>query len=89
MFGNWLNGVDKQSKALIRVGVSALCWSIWRCRNDFIFNNTKKNYYFAVTNLLVKRSKNCFNCWFKASLMVFFSRISFKIAGSISFSKLS
>jgi hypothetical protein len=45
MFGNWLNGVDKQSKVLIRIGVSALCWSIWRCRNDIIFNN-KKNFNF-------------------------------------------
>jgi exonuclease III len=42
MFGNWLNGVDKQSKDLIRIGVSALCWSIWRCRNDIIFNNKTK-----------------------------------------------
>ena len=42
MFGNWLNGVDKSSKARIRIGVSALCWSIWRCRNDVIFNKSKK-----------------------------------------------
>ena len=41
MFGNWLNGVDKKSKARIRIGVSALCWSIWRCRNDIIFNKNK------------------------------------------------
>jgi hypothetical protein len=30
MFGNWLNGVDRQSKAMIHIGVSALCWAIWR-----------------------------------------------------------
>jgi hypothetical protein len=28
MFGNWLNGADKTDKARIRIGVSALCWSI-------------------------------------------------------------
>jgi hypothetical protein len=39
MFGNWLNGVDKHDKARIRIGVSALCWSIWTCRNNIIFNN--------------------------------------------------
>jgi hypothetical protein len=42
MFGNWLNGVDKTSKNRIRIGVSALCWSIWRCRNDIVFNKSKK-----------------------------------------------
>lgn len=45
MFGNWLDGVDRKSKARIRIGVSALCWSIWRCRNDIIFNN-KPNFNF-------------------------------------------
>jgi hypothetical protein len=38
MFDNWLNGVDKNDKARIRIGVSALCWSIWNCRNDIVFN---------------------------------------------------
>jgi hypothetical protein len=28
MFGDWVNEVDKRDKARIRVGVSALCWSI-------------------------------------------------------------
>jgi hypothetical protein len=28
MFGNWLKGVDKHVKAMIRIGVSVLCWSI-------------------------------------------------------------
>ena len=38
MFGNWLNGVNKQDKARLRIGVSALCWSIWTCRNNIVFN---------------------------------------------------
>jgi hypothetical protein len=29
MFGNWLNGVPKKDKEHIRIGVSAICWSIW------------------------------------------------------------
>jgi hypothetical protein len=45
LFGNWLGGVDKETKAIIRIGVSALCWAIWRCRNDIIFNQ-KKNFNF-------------------------------------------
>ena len=38
MFGNWLNGVQKEDKARIRIGVAAICWSIWTSRNDLIFN---------------------------------------------------
>jgi len=25
------------------VGVAAVCWAIWRCRNDLIFNKIKVN----------------------------------------------
>ena len=52
MFGNWLNGVDKSSKARIRIGVSALCWSIWRCRNDVIFNRSKKSNFLQVIHMV-------------------------------------
>jgi hypothetical protein len=38
LFGNWLNGVDK---GRIRIGVSALCWSIWNCRNTIVFDKQK------------------------------------------------
>ena len=38
MFENWLNGVEKKLKAQIRVGTCALLWSIWKCRNDIVFN---------------------------------------------------
>jgi hypothetical protein len=29
MFGNWLNGVPKKDKNKIRIGISAICWTIW------------------------------------------------------------
>jgi hypothetical protein len=38
MFGNWLNGIYKDTKAQIRVGTCAIVWSLWNCRNDIIFN---------------------------------------------------
>jgi hypothetical protein len=41
MFGNWLNGVPKLDKIKNRIGISVVCWSIWRTRNDIIFNNHK------------------------------------------------
>jgi hypothetical protein len=38
MFGNWLNGIDRDTKARIRVGTCAIVWSLWNCRNDITFN---------------------------------------------------
>jgi hypothetical protein len=38
MFGNWLNGIDKKTKERICVGVCALVWTIWNCRNEVVFN---------------------------------------------------
>jgi hypothetical protein len=48
MFGNWLNGVPKNDKNKIRIGVSAICWSIWRTRDNFIFNNQKGTNFLQV-----------------------------------------
>jgi hypothetical protein len=38
MFDNWLNGINKKTKARICICILALCWSIWKCRNNVIFN---------------------------------------------------
>jgi RsiW-degrading membrane proteinase PrsW (M82 family) len=43
MFGNWLNNQHKDVKHLIWVGVAAICWAIWKCRNDIVFKKTKFN----------------------------------------------
>jgi len=43
MFGTWLNNQHKKIKPLIWVGLAALCWAIWRCRNDIIFKRMKSN----------------------------------------------
>jgi hypothetical protein len=43
MFGSWLNNQQSKLKNLIWVGVAALCWAIWRCRNDVIFKKRKTN----------------------------------------------
>jgi hypothetical protein len=43
MFGNWLNNQHKDLKQLIWVGVAAICWAIWKCRNDIVFKKTKFN----------------------------------------------
>ena len=41
MFHSWLANQSKEIRNLIWVGVAAVCWAIWRCRNDIIFNNIK------------------------------------------------
>ena len=53
MFGNWLNGVEKKTKARIRIGVAAICWSIWNCRNNIIFNRARNFHVMQVINMAV------------------------------------
>jgi hypothetical protein len=53
MFGNWLYGVDKTSKCRIRIGVSALCWAIWRCRNNVVFHNDKSFNVLQVIHMII------------------------------------
>ena len=44
MFGSWLNGIPKEYKPLILLGAAALCWFVWLCRNDVVFNNKKSSF---------------------------------------------
>ena len=44
LFSGWLNGIPKPYKPLILVGVAALCWSVWLCRNAVIFYNKKSSF---------------------------------------------
>ena len=39
VFGNWLNGIDKKFRTVIRVGAIAVIWSLWLSRNDKVFND--------------------------------------------------
>ena len=48
MFGNWLNGVDKDTKARIRIGICALLWALWNCRNDVVFNKVGNTNFLQV-----------------------------------------
>jgi len=38
IFSNWLRGIDRKYRMLIRVGAIAVIWSLWLCRNDLVFN---------------------------------------------------
>ena len=48
IFGSWLNGIDKGSKARIRIGIAAILWALWNCRNDIIFNKSSSTHYLQV-----------------------------------------
>ena len=39
LFTDWLQGCAVKEKHLIWCGVSALCWAIWLCRNNVVFDN--------------------------------------------------
>jgi len=41
MLGNWLSNFSDKERRVMLVGAAALCWAIWRCRNNIIFNKTK------------------------------------------------
>ena len=41
MIGSWLNEIPKDYKPLVLLGVAALCWSVWLCRNVVVFDNKK------------------------------------------------
>ena len=45
MLGNWLSNFDNNERRVILVGAAALCWAIWKCRNDIIFNKTKYSLF--------------------------------------------
>jgi hypothetical protein len=48
MFGNWISNQHKDFKKLIWVGVAAVCWAIWKCRNEIVFKKTKFNLILQV-----------------------------------------
>jgi hypothetical protein len=53
IFENWLNATDTTDKASICIGVSALCWSIWNCRNDIVFNKKGTTNFLQVIHTKV------------------------------------
>jgi hypothetical protein len=47
MFGNWLHILDDKIKKITMAGCR-LCWAIWRCMNDIIFNKIKYSSFLHV-----------------------------------------
>jgi hypothetical protein len=52
MFGNWLNGVHKKDKSRIHVGICALMWAMWNCRNNVVFNKCSNVNFLQVIRMV-------------------------------------
>jgi len=48
MLGSWLSGFSAQLRKMMLVGASALCWSVWLCRNEVVFQKVYPNSYMQV-----------------------------------------
>ena len=48
LFGSWLNGFETNLARHIRVGVSALLWTIWLCGNDLVFYRSSRVHFLQV-----------------------------------------
>ena len=59
VFGNWLYGVDRATKALIRIGVCAFLWAIWNCQNDVVFNRANSEHFLQV----IHRAAHWIHAW--------------------------
>ena len=59
MFNSWLQGVDKEKSKLILFGASALCWALWLCRNDRVFDKSPSISYMQV----IFRAIYWLQCW--------------------------
>jgi hypothetical protein len=45
MFENWLNSIDKITKAIIHIGFLAIYWSICKCRNNVFYNKFRVPFF--------------------------------------------
>jgi hypothetical protein len=59
LFGNWLNGIDKKTNEQIRVGVCALVWTIWNCRNEVVFNRSVNPNFLQI----IHRAASLIHLW--------------------------
>ena len=50
----WVNTFGKDEKSLVMIGVSAICWTIWKLRNSVIFDNNRVNDPCVPVTLFIK-----------------------------------
>ena len=50
----WVKTFGKDEKGLVMIGISAICWTIWKLRNNIIFYNNRVNDPCVPVNLFLK-----------------------------------
>ena len=50
----WVKTFGKDERGLVMIGISAICWTIWKLRNSIIFYNNRVNDPCIPVNLLLK-----------------------------------
>ena len=50
----WAKTFGKEERGLVWIGISAICWTIWKLRNSVIFDNNRVNDPCVPVNLLLK-----------------------------------
>ena len=48
MMGSWLNGYPAKLKKQMLIGVCAICWALWLCRNEVVFQKRYPNSFLQV-----------------------------------------
>jgi hypothetical protein len=43
IFGPWISGFPPEFRNQVLIGVAAMCWALWLCRNDVVFQRSKPN----------------------------------------------
>jgi hypothetical protein len=61
MYGNWLNGIEKEINARVQVGPYALLWSLLNCRNDINFKKGTTPHFLHPWLLI--GSTSCLSCY--------------------------
>jgi hypothetical protein len=59
IFGHWLDGISNRFRTQIRVGVIALLWALWLCRNNLVFegkNSSPLQVIFHCTHFFLMSS---------------------------------
>lgn len=54
LFNIWLASFNKHKKNMVTVGISAICWTIWKLRNGVVFENNKVTDPCVPVNLILK-----------------------------------
>jgi hypothetical protein len=59
MFGDWLQGFNSALKPMLLLVAALLCWALWICRNDLVFE--KKTLVFSLHVIDLASQK--LSCW--------------------------